>query len=480
MFRNRSVVALFAAELVSTTGIQMTFVALPWFVLVTTGSVARMSYVLAAEAAPVALFGIPSGVLVSRLGGRHTMLVSDLLRTPLIALVPVLHWVGGLSFGLLLVLVFAVGLFSAPYYAAQRTIVPELFGSDERVVSQASALFGGVTHLTLIVGPALGGILTAAFGAPAVLVVDAATYAVAFALVLTLVRAGKPLPQDEDSRGVLAGVRFLARDRVLGPMTLTVILLDACGSALFASLPALAFIRFHRDAQVAGWLFAAFGVGALAGSAVAMKALERFTALRLAAGAVVLAVLPLWILVATLPWEAVGAVLLACGLFVPLVNAPAMGLLTTRPPEALRAKVMTATITASALGGPAGGSSSGRCSTASASPRPTPRSPERSRSVRRCSWSRRCAGTRARGRHRRRTSPPETDRPPPLPAMPRGQTPGHVLLRHGHALRGVRLRFRRHSLGPCCRSYRLCWSCPGVRARDVSCCGRSGTARITS
>ena len=247
-----------------------------------------------------------------------------------------------------------LGLFSAPYYAAQRVIIPELFGSDEKVVSQASALFGGVTHLTLIVGPALGGVLVAAFGAPWILIVDAATYVVAFVLVLTLVRAGKPVPQDENSRGLLAGVRFLARDRVLGPMTLTVILLDASAGALFTSLPALAFVRFHRDAQIAGFLFTAFGIGALAGSVVAMKALERFAPLRLAGGAIVLAVLPLWILVATLPWEAVGAVMLACGLFVPLVNAPAMGLISTRPPEALRAKVMTAVMTASALGGPAG------------------------------------------------------------------------------------------------------------------------------
>lgn len=354
MLRNRSNLALLAAELVSTTGIQMTFVALPWFVLVTTGSVARMSYVLAAEIAPIALFGIPSGALVSRLGARRTMLASDLLRAPLIAIVPVLHWSGRLSFPLLLGLVFVLGLFSAPYYAAQRTIIPELFGSDEKVVAQASALFGGATHLTMIVGPAIGGVLVSAFGAPAVLIVDAATYLVAFLLVLAFVRAGKPVPHDESSRGLLAGVRFLARDRVLGPMTLIVILLDGSGSALFASLPALAFVRFHQDAQVAGFLFTAFGIGALAGSVLAMKALERFPPLRLAGGSIVLAVLPLWLLVATLPWAAVGAVLLACGLFVPLVNAPAMGLISTRPPAALRAKVMTAIMTASALGGPAG------------------------------------------------------------------------------------------------------------------------------
>jgi len=46
--------------------------------------------------------------------------------------------------------------------------------------------------------------------------------------------------------------------------------------------------------------------------------------------------------------------MLTCGLLVPLVNAPLMGALTTRPPEALRAKVLAAVMTASALGGPAG------------------------------------------------------------------------------------------------------------------------------
>ena len=354
MLRNRSLLALLAAEVVSTTGIQMTFVALPWFVLVTTGSASRMSYVLAAEIAPMALFGIPSGSVVARLGGRRTMLVSDLVRAPLIVLVPVLHWTGALSFGLLLVLVFVLGVFTAPYYAAQRTIVPELFGDDEQTVARASALFGGATHLTMIAGPVVGGILVAAFDASAVLVLDGATYLVAFALVLAFVRGGAPVPQEDAARGVLAGVRFLARDRLLGTMTLTIILLDAASSALFTSLPALAFFRFHRDPHVAGWLFAAFGVGALVGSVLAMKVLEHVRPLRLSALAIVVAVLPLWLLVATLPAYGVAAALFACAVFVPLVNAPVMGMITTRPPEALRAKVMTAIMTSSALGGPGG------------------------------------------------------------------------------------------------------------------------------
>jgi hypothetical protein len=64
--RNRSLAAILAAELVSLTGSAMTYVALPWFVLVTTGSTAKMGWVLAAELLPVGLMTI--SVLIGPLG----------------------------------------------------------------------------------------------------------------------------------------------------------------------------------------------------------------------------------------------------------------------------------------------------------------------------------------------------------------------------------------------------------------------------
>ena len=57
----------------------MAVVALPGFVLVTTGSPGRMSVVLAAEAAPLALLALVSGRAATRLGARRTLLACDLL-----------------------------------------------------------------------------------------------------------------------------------------------------------------------------------------------------------------------------------------------------------------------------------------------------------------------------------------------------------------------------------------------------------------
>jgi len=352
--RDRTLLSLVVAEIVSSTGSAMTFVALPWFVLVTSGSPTRMSVVLAAEILPMALFGIPSGSVVARLGARLSMLLSDLVRAPLVALVPILHWTGHLDFGLLLAIVFLLGCFTAPYAASQRSIIPEVLGDDETAVAKASGLLGGAQHLPIVIGPAIAGVLIAWVGTSPLLVVDGATFLFAFLTVLAFVRGGRSVAMDDESRGVLAGVRYLARDRLLGPLTLIVIVLDGAANGISVAVPLLAFTRYHRDPHIAGWIFTAFGVGALAGSVLVVKLLDRFKPLQLASFGIVAATLPLWVVVVPVRWPVVALAVVLCGLFVPLINAPLMGIITSRPPVALRAKVMTAVMAASGTGGPVG------------------------------------------------------------------------------------------------------------------------------
>ena len=89
--RKTPIAALVAAEVVSILGSRMTYLALPWFVLVTTGSPSKMTLVLAVEILPMAILGIPSGTVVERLGARTTMLVCDAARIPLLVSLPLLH-----------------------------------------------------------------------------------------------------------------------------------------------------------------------------------------------------------------------------------------------------------------------------------------------------------------------------------------------------------------------------------------------------
>ena len=108
VLRSTAIRALVAAETVSTTGGQMTAVALPWFVL-TTSSAKQMSYVVAAEIAAYVIFGIPAGSVIERLGARTTMVLCDGLRAPLMLLIPVLHLAGALVFAELVAISFVLG-----------------------------------------------------------------------------------------------------------------------------------------------------------------------------------------------------------------------------------------------------------------------------------------------------------------------------------------------------------------------------------
>src|SRR5215213_4294525 len=86
----RQLVGLVASDVVSTLGSELTAIALPWFVLVTTGSAARTGAVLAAQFVGLALIGLWGGHLATRLGARRMMLVSDLIRAALMATIPAL------------------------------------------------------------------------------------------------------------------------------------------------------------------------------------------------------------------------------------------------------------------------------------------------------------------------------------------------------------------------------------------------------
>ena len=351
--KKTAVSALVAAETISVLGTRMTYLALPWFVLVTTDSPGKMSLVLTAEILPMAVLGIPSGVVVQRLGSRTTMLVSDLARAPILASIPLLHAAGVLSFGLLLGIVALLGCFMPPYFASQRTILPELVGEDERRMSQANSSIEGGSALAAMLGPAIAGVLIPFVGAPNVLYVDAATYLVAFLLVLAFVPRRKPVAAAVQ-HGVLAGLRFLAHDRLLAPMAAVVVGFGFLGAGMSAGLPVYAYDAFDGSSWIAGLFYSALGAGAVVGSVLAIMAVRKIAPLRLAALAILAFSIPLWVLPFLPPWPVVFVALFSAMLFTPLVNGPTLGVLTARTPEDLRPKVMTAVISANTLAAPLG------------------------------------------------------------------------------------------------------------------------------
>jgi MFS family permease len=354
MLRNRSLAGLVAAELVSLTGSSMTFVALPWFVWATTGSTAKMGWVLAAEMAPMAIFGIPAGTLIAKLGGKRTMLVSDAARGPLMLVIPILYRTGHLSFAALLGATFAIGIFAAPYFASSRLIVPEVAGEDEQAVAGVNAVLSGANQLTQLAGPVLAGVLIAATSPATVLVIDGCTYVFSFLTIALVVRAGKRITGTERSKGLFAGLKFLLGDSLLGPIMISACVLNFVAQGIVLGVQALAIFRYGANPRVVGFLFAGFGVGALCGALVAQQLAQKVDLLKLAAVAIVAMPLPLFLLSPHLPWGAALVVVGGFAFFTPLVNAPVIGMLTVRTPSDLRPKVMTAVMTVATLAGPFG------------------------------------------------------------------------------------------------------------------------------
>jgi predicted MFS family arabinose efflux permease len=352
VLRSRPLAALLIAEVLSTTGSQMTWLALPWFVLVTSGS-KQMAFVVAAEAGGLALFGIPSGALLQRLGAQRTMRVCDGIRAPLMLLVPVLHWSGELTLPILVVLAFILGVASTPYSAAQHVVVAEVLEEDEASVERANALLQGATRVTMLAGPALGGVLIALLGAPVVLVVDAASYVVAFVLVSVFVPVTRAAPDDEaeDARGLFSGVRYVLRDSLLRGWATALVLGDTSFSVIFLAIPVLVFAHYGADPRLAGAFVASWGIGAVAGNLVAYRS-ERIGGLRQAVPLVLLQATPLWALAFPLPAGAVAGALAFSGIANGLVNPTLHAFLTLRPPPTIRAKALTAMSTASMMGAP--------------------------------------------------------------------------------------------------------------------------------
>jgi predicted MFS family arabinose efflux permease len=137
-------------------------------------------------------------------------------------------------------------------------------------------------------------------------------------------------------------------------MAATVVVFGLVAPGMSAGLPVYAFQEFGGSSWIAGLFHAAFGAGALLGSVLAVLAVTRVAPLRLAAFRILAFAVPLWALPLLPPWPVAAASLFVASVFAPLVNGPIVGVLTARAPESLRAKVLTALVTANALAAPLG------------------------------------------------------------------------------------------------------------------------------
>ncbi|RMI39165.1 MFS transporter [Streptomyces triticirhizae] len=261
------------------TGSRIAAIALPWFVLTSTGSAARTGLVAFCEMAPYVLAKAASGPVVDRLGPRVISWSTDLVSAFAICLVPLLHATDALPLGVLLPLVALVGAARGPGDLAKEVMIPEAAERGGLPLERATGSAGVIERLATTVGPLAGGGLIALIGPLAGLYVNAACF-VAGSLVIALTLPagmGRPARAEADPgaeeegywRRMAVGFRFLRGTRLLFALMLTVAITNLLDAAFSSVLLPVWAERTGVGPSGIGLLVATFSVGAVLGSVIA-------------------------------------------------------------------------------------------------------------------------------------------------------------------------------------------------------------------
>lgn len=267
--RRAPLYALYAADIVSLAGNAVAQLAIPWYVLTTTGSATYTALAVFFNFLPIVIAGFLGGVIVDRLGFRTSSVVADLASSLAVAAIPLLHTTVGIELWQLLALVFVGALLDAPGAAARAALLPDLAESAGMQLERASGIRSGIQQGSQLLGAPIGGVLIATIGATNALWLNAASFLISAALVAVFVFA-PAAGAEEKPRGrffgeFAVGLRFAWNERVLRALVLTVLVTNLLDAPLPVVMAVFAEADYGSAADL-GVLYGAFGGAALVGS----------------------------------------------------------------------------------------------------------------------------------------------------------------------------------------------------------------------
>lgn len=264
--------ALFVANAISLVGNVFTAIAVPWFVLQTTGSATQTGITGFFTILPVILAGFLGGTLIDRLGYKRTSIISDLASGVTTALIPLLYLTVGLEFWQLLVLVFLGALLDTPGGTARAALLPELAEQAGMPIERVTSLIHVIERGARLVGAPLAGFLIGIIGTANVLWLDAISFFVSAAIIGLAIAAPK-LAEKGEKRGsyfeeLRDGLRFIAGDALIRSIVIMVMLTNFL-DAIFGGVLQPVYVReVYGNALNLGLLIAANGGGAVIGGLV--------------------------------------------------------------------------------------------------------------------------------------------------------------------------------------------------------------------
>jgi macrolide resistance protein len=334
-----------AAAFLFRIGNMVAHLALPWFVIMRTGSAGLAGVVAASGIVATVAGSLLGGGIVDSAGPRRVALGAGLVGGLAAAMIPLLERVDALPVLALVTLVVLGAVFDAPGMAAQESRLPELgriAGLSVHGVTSAKAVLG---NSAILAGPVLGGVAIGLLGAAPAL------YLTAFCSVAAGLLAFWVLPRPrkrgarrttQSEHGVWTGIRHLHREPLLGPLLVVVTLFAGIMSAISAVMVPALFLEAGRPATDYGLFASALGAGGLVGAAghgVFGKRIAPRFALAAGFASYAAAVLSLTLMPSVPALMAIGAAAgLTTGMVSPIFNAAIYG----RTPLALRGRVLGA------------------------------------------------------------------------------------------------------------------------------------------
>lgn len=343
----RGLVGLLTAEAVSLSGSRLSMIAIPWYMISTTGSPFLTGVAAFAEGVPYVLAKALVGPLIDRLGARRIAIAADGASMATVAAIPLLHALDLLPLGVFIALVALLGMFRGPADAATKTLIPAVAEQSRVPLERATGLSGTLERIATTVGAAGAGALVAVVGPVPALLIDAAAFGISLLIIWRTVSVPPPDGADTDpGDGYFAQLRtgftYLARERFLrslaGMIAATNLLTAAMVSVL---LPVWAHTTGHGPAAI-GVLNGVFAGAAIATSLLASAYADRlprrasYVVGFLFTGAprfIVLALdLPLWL---------IGFVWVVCGLGQGVLNPIIWAVIFERIPRHLLGRVQS-------------------------------------------------------------------------------------------------------------------------------------------
>jgi len=262
--------ALLAANVISIAGNRITQLAIPWFVLQTTGSVAKTGLVGFFSLLPFVISSALGGVIVDRLGYRRASIVADLASGLSVLSIPILYHTVGLPLAGLLALVFAGALLDAPGQTAREAILPDLVERAGTTLERGTSLFDGVSRAANMLGAPLAGVLIAVIGPANVLIVDAATFVVSAVLMRLFVpapdRPAEETPAERYFAQLREGFSYLFRTPLVRAIVGMVVVTNMLDAAMGGVILPVYADRVLGSIVALGVMSGVMGAGAVLGT----------------------------------------------------------------------------------------------------------------------------------------------------------------------------------------------------------------------